>query len=602
MRIAHGLAAVTCILLWVHGGQHVLAQGYPPPGYAPQGYAPQGYAPQGHAPPGYGQSGYAGRGTAPAAYVQPGQAPPGYGPSAGPPGTPATPSSLAPFPSNSMFDFRYRQVYHENGLWHQVARNRPRQAYFNFDFLSVRTRRPLGFVGNRQALTYKDIVLPILEEDPYDLGGTTGGGGQSQGNVIDMYRGFPEAGIDGFRYYDAVNFGSAFKEDMSGNGLRMQYGYTDPDDSGFGIEVFGHGISEQYDARDLMPPGRGDQKDLLLRLLRPPDFLLNDITPEDADLILQNNLLNLNGLPLDDGSIAGVTAPYDLEYKLQARSETFGASLTWTMSPSIRKERFMVRPTFGIRYLQVRETFRFDGQDSGLSYDNLEDLEDPFFSDVKLHSVPDNFDGDQDGIIDNAGMQEPVGGTGGGGGDDDEFRFIIYNDPTLYPMTAYLENIVRSTLIGPEIGLRYELGGRKFKLWGQTKLGVLANREKISMRGDNIGMTTRQDNFNLPTPTDAHPNRFKDNDSHSHVSPLIEQSIFVEFPLFSWLPVVRRVKILRRAKFRLGYTFLFVGELARPYESVIWQGHPAQDLYPGITVDRSNWFADNVSYSINWSF
>ena len=538
----------------------------------------------------------------------------------GPPPQGMAPASMAPYPANSMYDFEYDKHYYRDGMWNRTASNRGRRTVFNIDLLTARTRKPTGFIGHKGALSYKDMVLPILEQDPYDLGDSGGGGGGSQEqSVIDQFRGVPQAGIPGFNYYDAVQIQNAI-ESPTGMGLRMQWGYFDPDDSGLIVEGFGQSTDENFDARDTLGRGRGGQKSTLLMLLSPPDFLLNDIgnagsefgqTGGDSDdettgqdFILQNNLLNLRGLPLDDGTSFGVTSPYDLEFRLTSKSRTYGMSISWILAPAFRGRKFLVRPTVGVRYLRLQESFGFYGQDSGLSYDNLEDLDEPFNGDIKLHSPPNNFDEDQDGIIDNAALVEEggSGGGGGGGGNTDEFRFIHYNDPTMYPMTSTLSNVSRSDLIGPEIGLRYDLGGEKFKLWGQTKFALTANNERLNLRGNNIGMVTRQPDFLVSTPGDPQPNRFSDRDRHTHVSEVIEQSFFAEAPIFAKLPYLRRSRLLSDANFRFGYTMLFVGHVARPYGSINWAGNPSEGLFPTIDVNRSSFWTQNFSFSLNWTY
>ncbi|MBO11249.1 MAG: hypothetical protein CMJ68_10840 [Planctomycetaceae bacterium] len=538
----------------------------------------------------------------------------------GPPPQGMAPASMAPYPANSMYDFEYDKHYIRDGMWNRTASNRGRRTVFNIDLLTARTRKPTGFIGHKGALSYKDLVLPILEQDPYDLGDSGGGGdGSQEQSVIDQFRGVPQAGIPGFNYYDAVQIQNAI-ESPTGMGLRMQWGYFDPDDSGLIVEGFGQSTDENFDARDTLGRGRGGQKSTLLMLLSPPDFLLNDIgnagsefgqTGGDSDdettgqdFILQNNLLNLRGLPLDDGTSFGVTAPYDLEFRLTSKSRTYGMSISWILAPAFRGRKFLVRPTVGVRYLRLQESFGFYGQDSGLSYDNLEDLDEPFNGDIKLHSPPNNFDEDQDGIIDNAALVEEggSGGGGGGGGNTDEFRFIHYNDPTMYPMTSTLSNVSRSDLIGPEIGLRYDLGGEKFKLWGQTKFALTANNERLNLRGNNIGMVTRQPDFLVSTPGDPQPNRFSDRDRHTHVSEVIEQSFFAEAPIFAKLPYLRRSRLLSDANFRFGYTMLFVGHVARPYGSINWAGNPSEGLFPTIDVNRSSFWTQNFSFSLNWTY
>ena len=534
----------------------------------------------------------------------------------------AAPASMRPYPGNSMFDFEYDKHYIRDGMWNRLSSNRGRRMFFNIDILSARTRKPTGFIGDSGALSYKDLALPILEEDPYDLGE---GGGSQQQSVIDQFLGIPAAGIPGSNYYDSVQIQSAITS-PTGIGMRLQAGYFDPDDSGMMFEGFGQNLNETFDARDDLGSGRGEQKDTLLLLLSPPDFLLNEIgtaggqfgqtggggggggggttTATAQDFILMNNLLNLRGLPLDDGSTFGVTSPYDLEFRLTSKSRTYGMSVNWILAPSFRTKKFMVRPLVGIRYLRLNESFHFYGQDSGLSYDNLEDLDEAFNGDIKLHSPPNMFDEDRDGIVDNAALVEEGGGGGGGGGggDSDEYRFIIYNDPTMYPMTATLNNVLRSSLIGPEIGLRYDLGGAKFKLWGQTKIALAANTEKMRLSGNNIGMVTRQTDFLVATPDDPQPNRFSDRDQHTHVSEIIEQSFFAEAPVFARIPYLRRSRLLSEANFRFGYTLLFVGHVARPYGSIKWGGNPSKGLFPTIDVARTSFWTENFSFSLNWTY
>ena len=172
----------------------------------------------------------------------------------------------------------------------------------------------------------------------------------------------------------------------------------------------------------------------------------------------------------------------------------------------------------------------------------------------------------------------------------------------MYPLTSTLSNVSRSDLIGPEIGLRYDLGGEKFKLWGQTKLAVAANSERMRLKGNNIGLVTRQADFNTPTPEDPQPNRFSDSERHSHVSEIIEQSLFAEAPLFAHIPILRRSTILSEARFRFGYTVLFVGHVARPFGSIYWAGNPSQGLYPSIDTKRTSFWTENYSFSINWTY
>ena len=94
--------------------------------------------------------------------------------------------------------------------------------------------------------------------------------------MVDQFRGVPAAGVPGFNYYDPVQLQDTLNS-PTGSGIRLQVGYFDPDDSGLVVEGFGQNTAETFDARDTLGPGRGEQKNTLRMLLRPPDFLLNDI-------------------------------------------------------------------------------------------------------------------------------------------------------------------------------------------------------------------------------------------------------------------------------------------------------------------------------------
>ena len=74
------------------------------------------------------------------------------------------PASMRPYPANSMYDFEYDKHYYRDGMWNRVSSNRGRRSIFNIDYLMARTRKPTGFLGNSSALSYKDMILPILEE------------------------------------------------------------------------------------------------------------------------------------------------------------------------------------------------------------------------------------------------------------------------------------------------------------------------------------------------------------------------------------------------------------------------------------------------------
>ncbi|HBL43048.1 MAG TPA: hypothetical protein DDZ90_06595, partial [Planctomycetaceae bacterium] len=98
------------------------------------------------------------------------------------------------------------------------------------------------------------------------------------------------------------------------------------------------------------------------------------------------------------------------------------------------------------------------------------------------------------------------------------------------------------------------------------------------------------------------PNQFSDYQTHTHVSPLFEQSIFAEMNLFDKVPVLKRMKLLEEAKLKVGYTYIVAGEVTRPYESILWTGMPTRGLFPSIDVKREKWSVGTWSVGLDWNY
>ena len=491
----------------------------------------------------------------------------------------AWPGSNGPSP---YFNNAYSSHYQENGLWHHDSNNRRKKFFFSTEALVTFTKRPQsGIIGSKRAQSYYDLVQEGLEEVDDEL-----------------YEEFEFS-----NYYGRQEF--TFFDDLESPGLRLRWGYENPDDSG--LMITGWWASDNTTSlngpRDISTR-RATEKSLVYELLEEPDFPDTDISPRTVEEVLDANLMNLGGLPINDGSAGGVTIPFDLGYKIEFRSESWGTSLNWMSTPSYKSGSLVIRPIYGIRYIGVQEGFRFVGNDSGLLYDDGDDSDIDPIRDLKLHSLPNGIDDDGDGIIDNAGHVEPIqdqngGGGGGGGNQDEDVNYVAVVDP----FTSFVDNGTMSHIAGPEMGFRYDLGGDHFKLWGMTKVGIMANHEKMSLKGDNIMMATRGDEVALPVTIDnPNPNAFSSSRSHTHVSPMIETSLFAEMTIFDKLPLLRDVHILESAKFRVGYTYLLIGEVARPYNSIKWDGNPQEGMFPSINLSRRQWRTSNWSFAVDWTY
>ena len=156
-------------------------------------------------------------------------------------------------------------------------------------------------------------------------------------------------------------------------------------------------------------------------------------------------------------------------------------------------------------------------------------------------------------------------------------------------------------MLGPEFGLSYDIGGDKgFQMGGSTNVGLLMNYHRIEMSGDNIFVTTRQSDLIPSSPTNSSPNTFTDSRTHTSVSPMIEQMVYAEGPLFQYIPMLRRSKLLRNANFRAAYTFTMIAEMTRASDSIVWQGNPSQNIFPEIQTSRSTFRTSSYDFGVTW--
>ena len=615
----------------------------------------------------------------------------------GPPAS-APPQTLFPYPQMTPFADQYSRLNHEEGLWQQIVNNGGRKYHASIEAIWTRRKRPDGVVGDSHALSYKDLVLPGIRDtlgetflaDAFEGIGTTTGssggtgtGSGSGGTAGGVQQGSTVPVFTPFNYYDREY--ASRVQDIRGSGFRAALGFTNVDNSGFELNGFwainndATWTASEDSYRKMSEPA------VLQTLLDAPDFNLVDVRPSTIDDILEGNLLNLRGLPLNDGSLrylgdgrwtGGVTAPYDLEYTIKFRSQTTGMTGTGYPQPILEKGAAMARPRNGVRLMNTPQSFYFLGRDSGLYYDN-QAPDDEVVPDLKLQSLPNGIDENQDGIIDNAAAAEGVSVSGGviaaleatveqaeedqeaaldqltaasanrvlicgednqNAGTDActvaqeaesqaastlsdanialaEARIALDNAQTAGdnstggryirisdPITSYLNNQATTYLVGPEIGLDYTIGGDNFKVTGHTTLSLMFNHENIKMQGDNIGMTTRPDDFLTPTAGNPNPNRFYDSRNTSHVSPLFEQALFVEMNIFGGVPVLKRMQVLENANLKLGLTWMAAGAIVNPAESIRWDGNPSAGLFPTIDIKRASWSSWNWSAGIDWEF
>jgi len=376
-------------------------------------------------------------------------------------------------------------------------------------------------------------------------GGGGGGGATSNGDIPVFVE---------HMFYDMIDPAQA-------GGVRATWGWFNPDQSGFQASGFGlnsadstffSGTGLPFDSTDAVTFG----------------------LPYIQQRVRAFSGLPLQGADSDGDGRPGFVQPFDIFYRMRFETQLAGANVDWYWSALYDRSSLLIRPVAGARFLQIREQFTFDGSDSGLGYT----------------------------------IQGATAGGGGGGGavtGVQVFSPLVLDTAFSIPnvMNSYLNSASRSLLAGPEAGLRFDVGSDRFKVWTQSKFGLLANNTRRTLNGFNIGdanfVANGRTTTVMPRINDTTTNAFASQNSSTWVSPMFEQSIFVKAPLFQFVPVLNKARILNQAEFQAGYTLLVVGQVARPDQQIDWQAFPVN---PRLRTERSTYTNSMLSFGVEWAY
>ena len=521
------------------------------------------------------------------------------------PGAQQVPGSYGMYPYQSPYQGMFEQTYQRDGTWFQNSvngfgpNNRPRDWFVNLDYTRTHNRKMSGLVGADNVQTYLQQTFPAT-------GSTAGGTGSA-------------ASFSNLKFYDAA--AASIIPNLKTNGIKLSGGFWNPDGSGF---LYSGGYqfenSATFDAREramarrmntavALPLNLGGRTDLdiLKNDILAPGVVFGSAEPVDYGPfgttfdVLDRSLFNLYGLPTTDGNTASVlngeTAPYDLQFLLRQTINTGGANAAWAFSPVYDNDNIKVRPIVGGRYFRIDETFLFEGASTLLAYSAGGGADSPANSKIW---PPDT------GIA--AATTATTTGT----------YTAVFPNATSNIVYSYINSQVVSNLSGPELGFQYDLGRTKgIQVTGSTRVAAMFNNEKLRMSGDNIGnfmgtelaaadpvtdATVSTNMFNTNTTQGPSLNAFSDTSSSTHLSPLFEQSLNAQVPIFGRVPVLQDMWQLEDAKLSLGWTFLLIGQVAEPNDSIVYDSSPVTGDFLHYSVQRDMFYQNTFNVGVNWSY
>ena len=465
-----------------------------------------------------------------------------------------------------------------------------------------------GFpITDTRLVTFFDSEIDVLDDDVSPDITTVGDFPDDDGIAFDAFGFSPLTGdvfgsgnnqdlLPGFDEF----FDTRFK-DADNPGIRGRFGFEEADGSGFewtadyiseDADVYHRGDLDNarryyedltnFDATDGLPgsqPGivsRPDRNSILL----PLGVIVVDVNPDLLSArflgtpIAREDNAGFSVLPTIDPTLAAFT--YDLLYNLEFSGEQAGTEMSFLFTPLLKKGRMRVRPSLGLRFNYVNESFDFTGLDSGA-----------------LNITTQN--GDTTGIFappPGPGIINPFTGSVFATGGDPPL--VIDELIPYFPYQSALTNEVQSYLFGPQAGLHFDMEGKFLTLNSHVKAGVAGLQERIRVEG-------RGFNLNQHITGDLMP--FRDQKTHSRLSPFVDFNVRGDLNLFPYVPVINRFKFLKNARFTGGFSATSFWEISRPLDAVIWrEANSGNPFVNDDSDDRSQLYFTNWDLGVTWKW
>jgi hypothetical protein len=252
----------------------------------------------------------------------------------------------------------------------------------------------------------------------------------------------------------------------------------------------------------------------------------------------------LASIPLNDGA-NGTVVPFDSAFVQKYNQSLYGGDIDAYFAPFFSRPSFQMKWLIGAKYLQIAEQFNVVAGDSGLGY--------------TVNTTDNTID----------------------------YSTVQYIGIAPYQMSLNSNTINR--LVGPSIGVRYDLGNQLIKVWGQTKFAVAANFSESELSGANVVNGFQAQAQQGPP--------FSQNDNTTRVSTVFETSVYADFHLFSALPLLHNVEFLRAAQLRIGFDYLLAGDVQRPTNTINYNTPT-----PSLKGNRTWFDMKTLSLGINWTY
>ena len=282
-------------------------------------------------------------------------------------------------------------------------------------------------------------------------------------------------------------------------------------------------------------------------LNRTPDFSASvgeGLATFNGAFVLTEVFPDLGSLPFDQG----VIQTFD--------SKAWGGDLNYYTTPlGDDNGSSEFRASMGLRYLGLYENYGFQGSDSGFN--------------ERLIWVPDG---------------------------------RVYQ---VSPFTTRVQSKLMSNLVGPQVGMKWSIGGDTLKLTTEAKGSLAVNFEENELNYSAYGLQPNNNLIAADSPLFGFPNsnlrpgdrrQGREKKVDIDFAPVFEASIMAELSIMQHLPVLNKLPGMRESKFRFGYAYTQAWRIKRAAQAVTYNAP-----YPILNDDRESWNVGGWTAGFVWN-
>lgn len=281
---------------------------------------------------------------------------------------------------------------------------------------------------------------------------------------------------------------------------------------------------------------------------RTPDFLASvgeGLVTATPTFVQGEVFPDLGSLPFDQGVIMTFDSKAwgsDLNYYTTPVSQTGGSS--------------EFRASMGVRYLGIWEQFGFQGSDSGYQ-DNI-----LFLPDGKAFQIS--------------------------------------------PFTTSVQSKLLSQIIGPQLGLKWSVGGDTFRLTTEAKGSIAVNFQQNDLEYDNYGLQTNNGLIAADDPRFGFPNsdlrpgdprKGREKDVTVDMAPVFEVAVMAELGIMQHVPLLNKLPGMGSSKFRVGYAYTQAWRIRRAAQAVDYRAP-----FPVLNDNNESWHVGGWTAGFNWVY